>query len=122
LLKADKPADSAPTTQNDMYSFARVMFHVRFMDPQNLRTFNMTACAQVLTLVIPWNGISDMVVLQKILRGEDISRPATPDVTTARWNEIAKCWSSDISARPSATMVMNFLRSELEASTDDVCS
>ncbi|KAG2033523.1 kinase-like domain-containing protein [Suillus americanus] len=101
LLKADdQPADSAPTTQNDMYSFGRVMFHV-------------------LTLVIPWNSINDMVVLQRILGGEDISRPATPDVTTARWNEIAKCWSSDVFARPSATMVMDFLRSELEALTDD---
>ncbi|KAG1812495.1 kinase-like domain-containing protein [Suillus subaureus] len=98
LLKADD--QPAPTTQNDMYSFGRVMFHV-------------------LTLVIPWNGINDMVVLQRILGGEDISRPATPDVTTARWNEIAQCWSCDVSARPSATMVISFLRSELEALTDD---
>ncbi|KAG2342556.1 kinase-like protein [Suillus weaverae] len=120
LLKAhDQPADSAPTTQSDMYSLARVMFHVRSIDPPNLHTFNMIACAQVLTLVVPWNNISDVVVLQRILGGEDISRPATPDMTTARWNEIAQCWSSDVSARPSATMVVNFLRSELEALTDD---
>ncbi|KAG1870429.1 kinase-like domain-containing protein [Suillus tomentosus] len=100
LLKAHvQSANGAPTTQTDIYSFGRVMFHV-------------------LTLVIPWNDIlDDIVVLQRILRGEDISRPVTPDVTTARWNEIVQCWSSDISARPSATMVMSFLRSELEALT-----
>ncbi|KAG1892871.1 kinase-like domain-containing protein, partial [Suillus fuscotomentosus] len=82
LLKVhDQPANGAPTTQTDIYSFGRVMFHV-------------------LTLVIPWNDMNDIVVLQRILRGEDISRPATPDMTTARWNEIAQCWSSDVSARP----------------------
>ncbi|KAG2153880.1 kinase-like domain-containing protein [Suillus clintonianus] len=101
LLKAhDSPADSAPTTQNDMYSFGRVMFHV-------------------ITLVIPWNDISDIAVFQKILGGEDISRPVTSDMTTARWNEIAQCWSSDASARPSAIMAMDFLKSELEALADD---
>ncbi|KAG1807743.1 kinase-like domain-containing protein [Suillus variegatus] len=97
LLKAHgQPVNSAPTAQSDMYSFGRIMFHV-------------------LTLVIPWNDINDIVVLQRILGGEDIPCPATPDMTTARWNEIAQCWSSDLSARPSATMVMNFLWSELEA-------
>ncbi|KAG1777035.1 kinase-like domain-containing protein [Suillus placidus] len=101
LLKAhDQPADSAPTTQTDMYSFSRVMSHV-------------------LTLVIPWNGIKDIAVLHRILGGEDISRPATRDITTIRWNEIAQCWSSNVSARPSATTVMDFLGSELEALTDD---
>lgn len=83
-----------------MYSFGRVMFHV-------------------LTLVIPWNGIADIVVIQRILSGEDISNPATPDMTTARWNEIARCWSPGVSARPSATMVMDFLGGELAALTDD---
>ncbi|KAG1904354.1 kinase-like domain-containing protein [Suillus fuscotomentosus] len=73
----------------------------------------------VLALVIPWNDINDIVVLQRILGGEDIPRPATPDMTTARWNEIAQCWSPDVSARPSATMVTSFLRSELENLTSN---
>ncbi|KAG2127051.1 hypothetical protein BD769DRAFT_1605951, partial [Suillus cothurnatus] len=60
-----------------------------------------------------------MVVLQKILVGEDISRPVTPDVTTARWNKIVLCWSFDVSARPSAAMAIDFLTSELEALTGD---
>jgi serine/threonine protein kinase len=34
LLKAyDRPAEIKPTTQNDMYSFGRVMFHVSALDP-----------------------------------------------------------------------------------------
>ncbi|KAG2052403.1 kinase-like protein [Suillus hirtellus] len=100
LLKAH---DRAPTMQTDMYSFGRVMFHV-------------------LTLVIPWSDMNDSVVSHKILGGENISRPATPDMMTVRWNEIAQCWSSDASTRPSAKLVMDFLRSEIEALAGAVCS
>ncbi|OAX32428.1 kinase-like protein [Rhizopogon vinicolor AM-OR11-026] len=95
-------AHGEPTTQNDMYSFGRVMFHV-------------------LTLVIPWHDIDqDYTVLQHILDGQDISRPeSTPDITDERWREIKQCWSADASARPSALMMADFLKSELEALTDN---
>ncbi|KAG0704684.1 kinase-like domain-containing protein [Suillus ampliporus] len=97
-------SSAKPTTQNDMYSFGRVMFHV-------------------LTLIIPWHDVDDWRVVQKILSGEDISRPeisdATSDITDARWNHIAQCWSVDPADRPSALMAMEFLKSELEALTDD---
>ncbi|OAX37207.1 kinase-like protein, partial [Rhizopogon vinicolor AM-OR11-026] len=108
-LAHDHPADSnvKPTKENDIYSFGRVMFHV-------------------LTLFIPWGDIDDYQVLHKIHCGEEIRRPetphATPDITDARWNEIELCWSIDAPARPSALMVMGFLKSELEALTDDVGS
>ncbi|OAX33739.1 kinase-like protein, partial [Rhizopogon vinicolor AM-OR11-026] len=101
-LVHDHPADSnvKPTKQNDIYSFGRVMFHV-------------------LTLLIPWNGIDDYQVLHKIHCGEEIRRPETPHVITdARWNEIELCWSIDALARPSALMVMDFLKNELEGLTD----
>jgi len=87
------------------------------------------ACAQILTLLIPWNGLDDFSVLHKILGREEIMRPeiphATPDITDTRWNEIEHCWSFDAPARPSALMIMDFLTRELEAleaSTDDVSS
>ncbi|KAJ8593070.1 kinase-like protein [Rhizopogon salebrosus TDB-379] len=100
----DRPPDVKPTKQNDMYSFGRVMFHI-------------------FTLRIPWNGIDDYQVFHKILAGEKITRPemphTTPDITDARWNEIELCCSVNPSARPSALMAMDFLRSELEALTDD---
>ncbi|KAG1719350.1 kinase-like domain-containing protein [Suillus lakei] len=94
----------SPTKENDMYSFGYVMFHV-------------------LTLDIPWHTIiEDCTVLEKSRRGECISRPAasdSPDVTTARWNEVRKCWSTVVS-RPSASMVIDFLKSELEAFSGDL--
>ncbi|KAG1878197.1 kinase-like domain-containing protein [Suillus subluteus] len=103
LMPHDSPCDIKPATQNDMYSFGRVMFHV-------------------LTLVIPWHDVDEYKVVQKILGGEEILRPetsaTTSDITDARWNQIEQCWSSDASARPSAFMAMNFLKSELEALTD----
>ncbi|KAJ8596197.1 hypothetical protein M405DRAFT_220225 [Rhizopogon salebrosus TDB-379] len=87
-----------------MYSFGRVMFHV-------------------FTLRIPWNGIDDYRVFHKILAGEEITRSEiphmTPDITDAHWNVMELCWSVDPSARPSALMAMDSLRSELEALTDD---
>ncbi|KAG1721514.1 kinase-like domain-containing protein [Suillus lakei] len=100
LRPHDLPSDIKPTTQNDMYSFGRVMFHL-------------------LTLIIPWHNIDEDKVIQKILNGEDIPRPeiseVTSDVTDARWNQIEQCWSVDPSARPSATMAMDFLKRDLEA-------
>ncbi|OJA20585.1 hypothetical protein AZE42_05376 [Rhizopogon vesiculosus] len=105
-LAHDYP-DVKPTKQNDIYSFGRVMYHV-------------------LTLLIPWNGISDHQVLYKVLCGKEIRRPeiphATSDITDARWNEIELCWSIDAPTRPSALMVMTFLKSELAALKDDVSS
>ncbi|KAG1745364.1 kinase-like domain-containing protein [Suillus paluster] len=93
-----------PTTQNDMYSFGRVMYHV-------------------LTSIIPWRDIDEYRVIQKILNGEDISRPEIPnamsDMTNACWNWIERCWSVDPSARPSALEAMDFVKSELEALTDN---
>ncbi|KAG0704682.1 hypothetical protein DFH29DRAFT_910484 [Suillus ampliporus] len=87
-----------------MYSFGRVMFHV-------------------LTLIIPWHDINNWRVMQKILSGEDIPRPeisdATSDITDARWNQIEQCWSVDPSSRPSAFMVMDFVKRELEALKND---
>ncbi|KAG1719349.1 kinase-like domain-containing protein [Suillus lakei] len=100
----DPPSDIKPTTQNDMYSFGRVMYHL-------------------LTLVIPWHGIDEFKVVQKILNGEDIPRPeiseATSDITDARWNHIEQCWSIDPSTRPCAFMAMNFIKGELEALKQD---
>ncbi|OAX33738.1 kinase-like protein [Rhizopogon vinicolor AM-OR11-026] len=105
-LAHDSP-DVKPTKQNDIYSFGRVMYYV-------------------LTLLIPWNGINEHRVLHKILCGKEIRRPEMPhstsDITDARWNEIELCWSIDASARPSALMVMTFLKSELAALTDDSLS
>jgi hypothetical protein len=79
---------------------------------------------QVLSLVIPWHDIDDYTIFQKILRGEDISRPeiseGTSDVTDARWNYIKQCWSIDSSARPSALMALDFIKSELETLKQDV--
>ncbi|KAG2113727.1 kinase-like domain-containing protein, partial [Suillus discolor] len=101
------PSDVKPTTQNDMYSFGRVMFHL-------------------LTLTVPWYDIEDYRVIQKIQNGEDIPRPeiseATSDVTDARWNHIEQCWSIDPSARPCALTSMNFLVGELDALKQDVSS
>jgi hypothetical protein len=89
----------------------------------------MIVCAQILTRLIPWDGLDDLLVFQKILSGEKITRPeiphATPDITDTRWNEIEQCWSVDAPARPSALMIMDFLTRELEAlgaSTDEVSS
>ncbi|OAX32429.1 WD40 repeat-like protein [Rhizopogon vinicolor AM-OR11-026] len=105
LLRAyDHPTGIKPTIQNDMYSFGRIMFHV-------------------LTLVSPWSDIDDFGVLRRILSGEEISRPeksdATRDITDARWNKIQQCWSVESCARPSALMAMDFLKSELQAVTDN---
>ncbi|KAG1878199.1 kinase-like domain-containing protein [Suillus subluteus] len=92
-----------PTKESDMYSFGCVMFHV-------------------LTLDIPWHTIiDDCQVHENVLRGECISRPATSDVhdmTDARWNVIATCWSVQ-GSRPSASMATNFLKSELEGLSGD---
>ncbi|KAG2140420.1 kinase-like domain-containing protein [Suillus cothurnatus] len=104
LRLRDIPSDIKPTTQNDMYSFGRVMFHL-------------------LTLIVPWHDIEDYKVIQKIQKGEDIPRPevseATSDVTDARWNLIEKCWSNFPSARPCAFMAMNLVKGELEALEQD---
>ncbi|KAG1761960.1 kinase-like domain-containing protein [Suillus occidentalis] len=105
LLKPhDLSSDIKPTTQNDMYSFGRVMFHL-------------------LTLVIPWNDFDEIQVVQKILSGEDIPRPAiseaTSDITDARWNHIEQCWSINPSDRPSAFEAMGFLKREQEALKQD---
>ncbi|KAG2113733.1 kinase-like domain-containing protein [Suillus discolor] len=100
------PDDVKPSTQNDMYSFGRVMFHV-----------------SLLTLIIPWHDIDEYKVLQKIQNGEDVPRPevseATSDVTDTRWNHIGQCWSIDPSARPCALTAMNFITGELEALKQD---
>lgn len=89
----------------------------------------MIVCAQILTLLIPWGGFDDYSVHRKILGGEEITRSeiphATPDITDARWNKVEQCWSVNAPARPSALMIMGFLKSELEALgalTDDVSS
>lgn len=80
----------------------------------------------MLTLVIPWHDVDEFKVVRKILSGEEVLRPetsaTTSDITDARWNQIQQCWSSDASARPSAFMAMDFLKSELEALTDGVRS
>ncbi|KAG1851685.1 kinase-like domain-containing protein [Suillus subluteus] len=101
LLRSHDPSsETKPTTQNDMYSFGRVMFHL-------------------LTLTVPWHDIDEYKVMQKIQKGEDVPRPgvseATSDVTDARWNHIEQCWSIDPSARPCAFAAMNFITGELEA-------
>jgi hypothetical protein len=87
-----------------MYSFGRVMFHL-------------------LTLVVPWHGIDEYKVVQKIQKGEEIPRPeiseAMSDVTDARWEHIEKCWLIDPSTRPSAFEAMGFLKRELEALEQD---
>ncbi|KAG2072300.1 kinase-like protein [Suillus decipiens] len=105
LTPHDHPTDLKPTTKHDMYSFGRVMFHV-------------------LSLVVPWHDIDDYKILQRILRGEDISRPeisdATSDITDVRWSQIEQCWSVDPSARPSALMVLDFINNELKGSKQDV--
>jgi len=79
----------------------------------------MIVCAQILTLLIPWDGLDDLLVFKKILGGEEIMRPkiphATPDITDARWNKIEWCWSVDAPRRPSALMIMDFLTRELGA-------
>jgi hypothetical protein len=79
---------------------------------------------QLLTLVVPWHGIDEYNIVQKILKGEVISRPeiseATSDVTDARWNHIEQCLSVDPSARPSAFMAMKIFKCELEALAGDV--
>jgi hypothetical protein len=77
----------------------------------------------VLTLDIPWNDVKYYDVLQNILNGQDITRPASkPDITDARWKEIERCWSAEALARPSARMAADFLRRELEALAGNVCS
>ncbi|KAG2140277.1 kinase-like domain-containing protein [Suillus cothurnatus] len=100
----DVPCDIKPTTQNDMYSFGRVMFHL-------------------LTLTVPWHDIDEHKVIQKIQKGEDIPRPeiseVTSDVTDARWNFIEQCWSIDPSARPCAFTAMSFITEGLEALEQD---
>ncbi|KAG2153918.1 hypothetical protein DEU56DRAFT_878455, partial [Suillus clintonianus] len=87
-----------------MYSYGRIMFYL-------------------LTLVIPWHDIDVYQVVKKIQSGEDIQRPeisdATSHVTDARWNQIELCWSVDPAARPSAFMVMEFVKKELEAVKQD---
>ncbi|KAG1837933.1 kinase-like domain-containing protein [Suillus subalutaceus] len=107
LRSRDNPSDIKPTTQNDMYSFGRVMFHL-------------------LTLTVPWHNIDEYKVMQKIQKGEDIPRPeiseVTSDVTDAHWNHIEQCWSIDPSARPCAFTAMNFIKGELEALKQDVSS
>ncbi|KAJ8597345.1 kinase-like protein [Rhizopogon salebrosus TDB-379] len=105
LLRAyDRSSDIEPTTHNDMYSFGRIMFHV-------------------LTLVSPWSDIDDYGVFRRILSGEEISRPeksdATHDITDARWDMIQQCWSVDPSARPSTSMAMDFLKSQIQAVADN---
>ncbi|KAG2036984.1 kinase-like domain-containing protein [Suillus americanus] len=100
----DSPSDIKPTTQNDMYSFGRVMFHL-------------------LTLTVPWHDIDEYKVMQKIQKGEDISRPeiseTTSDITDVRWNHIEHCWSIVPSARPCALTAMNFITEELGALKQD---
>ncbi|KAG1840227.1 kinase-like domain-containing protein [Suillus tomentosus] len=104
LRPHDPPFNIKPTTQNDMYSFGRVMFHL-------------------LTLIIPWHDIDEYKVIQKIQNGEDVLRPevseATSDVTDARWGHIEQCWSIDPLARPCALTAMNFLTGELEILKQD---
>ncbi|KIK33064.1 hypothetical protein CY34DRAFT_813857 [Suillus luteus UH-Slu-Lm8-n1] len=101
LLKPHDPTlDFKLTTQNDMYSFGRVMFHL-------------------LTLVVPWYGIDEYTVVQKIIQGEVIPRPEISDVTHARWNHIEQCWSIHPSIRPSAFEAMGFLKHEQEALKQD---
>ncbi|KAG2136416.1 kinase-like domain-containing protein, partial [Suillus clintonianus] len=97
-------AGGSPTMQNDMYSFGRVMFHVslKFASPYPL--CDVITYVQAFALVIPWHDVHyDFSVLQRILNGDVISRPVTPDatdITDARWNEIEKCWSA-AGSRPS---------------------
>ncbi|KAG1799837.1 uncharacterized protein HD556DRAFT_70290 [Suillus plorans] len=106
LRPHDPPSNIKPTTQNDMYSFGRVMFHV-----------------SLLTLILPWHDIDEYRVIHKIQNGEDVPRPevseATSDVTDARWDHIEQCWSIDPPARPCALTAMNFIKGELEALNQD---
>lgn len=89
-------------------------------------TFNIIICAQLLTLTIPWHGIDDYEVVQKILNGEEIPRPemsyALSDMTDDRWNQIKDCWSVNESDRPSAFTAMDLVQKQLEASKIDVSS
>ncbi|KAG1785560.1 kinase-like domain-containing protein [Suillus plorans] len=107
LRPHELPSNIKPTTQNDMYSFGRVMFHL-------------------LTLIIPWHDIDEYRVIQKIQNGEDVPRPevseAMSDVTDPRWGHIEQCWSIDPPARPCALTAMNFITGELEALKQDVSS
>ncbi|KAG1904339.1 uncharacterized protein F5891DRAFT_1014220 [Suillus fuscotomentosus] len=87
-----------------MYSFGCIMFHL-------------------LTLYTPWYTVTnESTVAEHIRGGEQMLRPAPSDsldLTDARWNMILECWSAMV-LRPSASMVIGFLRSELEAlSADD---
>ncbi|KAG1792870.1 kinase-like domain-containing protein [Suillus variegatus] len=95
--------DGSPTKENDMYSFGCIMFHL-------------------LTLYTPWYTITnDLIVVEHIRRGEQMLRPAPSeslDLTDARWNMILKCWSAMVS-RPSASMAIGLLKSELEALSGD---
>jgi serine/threonine protein kinase len=124
LRPHDPPSDIKPTTQNDIYSFGRVMYHVSSSVPSPQNLFIRIIHFQLLTLVIPWHDIDEIRVVRKILSGEDIPRPgaskAMSDVTDARWNHIEQCWSIDPSARPYALTVMDFVKSELEALKQDV--
>jgi serine/threonine protein kinase len=126
LRSRDPPFDTKPTTQNDMYSFGRVMFHVSLSIPSLRNLYLMYHSSQLLTLTVPWYVIDEYRVIQKIQTGEDIPRPevseATSDVTDARWNFIEQCWSIDPSARPCAFMAMNFVKGKLEALGQDVSS
>ncbi|KAG2740561.1 hypothetical protein P692DRAFT_20753121, partial [Suillus brevipes Sb2] len=117
--------DGSPTKDNDMYSFGCVMFHMS-LKLTNLHPLWVTiSYVQVLTLDIPWHAVSDdCKVHENILRGECISRPATsdlPDMTDARWNMITTCWSAE-GSRPSATMAIDFLKSELTTFSGEVGS
>ncbi|KAG2113889.1 kinase-like domain-containing protein [Suillus discolor] len=94
----------SPTEENDMYSFGCIMFHL-------------------LTLYTPWYTVTnELTVAEHIRGGEQMLRPAPSDsldLTDARWNMILECWSAMV-LRPSASMVIGFLKSELEAlSADD---
>ncbi|KAG2153678.1 kinase-like domain-containing protein [Suillus bovinus] len=85
-----------PTKENDMYSFGCIMLHL-------------------LTLRTPWHTISNnLTVVEHIRRGEHPEPPHSPDLTNIRWNMIRECWSAMVS-RPSASVVIDFLKGELEA-------
>jgi hypothetical protein len=65
---------------------------------------------QIFTGELPWRGVSPSRVEQLVIRG---SRPERPDqdecacLTDRVWQLMEKCWSSDPTARPTASSVFS---------------
>jgi serine/threonine protein kinase len=97
------------TRESDCYALGMVIYEVSWSHSSRCA---LTHTSQVLTGLRPFHDMRHLTFIPPVLRGERPEKPPQAEslgFSDTIWELLQSCWSEDISARPTARVLLDHL-------------